>query len=127
MPPYVVLKPSGPAHLALSWGARSADNSPHPLRPRASVALAQDLPHDDQRRPSSYGVSPRDRYRLPVQLMASVWHNILQLTAQTRDTANRSSQPTNLPLVSAAVRITGAREDLWHLRLPATPPPNARP
>jgi hypothetical protein len=53
-----------------------------------------------------------DRYRLLVQLMASVWHNILQLTAQTRDTANRYSQLTNLPLVSAAVRITGAWVDL---------------
>jgi hypothetical protein len=54
-----------------------------------------------------------DRDRLLMQLMASVRDNILQLPAQYRDTTESDPpKPTHLPLVSAAVRITGAWEGL---------------
>jgi chemotaxis protein CheX len=54
-----------------------------------------------------------DRDRLLVQLMASVWENILQLPAQNRDTAEADPhKPTDVPLLSAGVRITGTWEGL---------------
>jgi hypothetical protein len=48
-----------------------------------------------------------------VQLVASVWDNILQLPAQNRDTAELDRpQAIDLPLLSAAVRLTGGWEEL---------------
>jgi hypothetical protein len=54
-----------------------------------------------------------DRDRLLVQLVASVWENILQLPAQNRDTPESDPpKTTDLPLLGAAVRITGKWEGM---------------
>jgi hypothetical protein len=94
----------------------------HSATPVASprlAALAEDPPWTPIRSdlqtqlPSAAMLRARDRNRLLVQLMASVWENILQLPAQTRDTTeSHPPKPTDAPLVSAAVRVTGGWEGL---------------